>query len=272
MLFNWTLTLAYFFAGGLLSLLKFYMIQAVLEVSIVKELERIIGHNFKNEKLLKIAITHSSFANELGKSESYERLEFLGDSILGFITSEYLFSRFQNLPEGELTRMRSCLVCEKTLKNFSANLGIGNFLRLSHGEQRSGGRNRSSILADVFEALVAALYLDSGIENTKNFVLRFIVPETDNLKNSCFRDYKTEIQELVQVNPENSINYELVSATGPDHDKVFVVSLMFNGKKLGVGRGKNKKEAEQHAAEAALKVFEASRKNTKKLPSQLHVK
>ncbi len=219
----------------------------------VEELESKIGYTFKNRKLLKIALTHSSFANESGgKFVSYERLEFLGDSVLGIITSDYIFRTFPHLPEGELTKLRATLVCEKQLCIFSQELGLKKFIKLSRGERHCMGQNRPSILADVFEAICAAIYLDSGMEEAKNFVLKFIVPAVKNPKIQNAKDYKTDLQEIVQKNPGETIEYVLIKEEGPDHDKKFTVEAKISNNPVGRGSGKSKKEAEQHAAKAAL--------------------
>lgn len=219
----------------------------------VEELESKIGYTFKNRKLLKIALTHSSFANESGgRYVSYERLEFLGDSVLGVITSDYIFRTFPHLPEGELTKLRATLVCEKQLCVFSQELGLKKFIKLSRGERHCMGQNRPSILADVFEAICAAIYLDSGMEEAKNFVLKFIVPAVKNPKIQNAKDYKTDLQEIVQKNPGETIEYVLIKEEGPDHDKKFTVEAKISNNPVGRGSGKSKKEAEQHAAKAAL--------------------
>ena len=219
----------------------------------VEELESKIGYTFKNRKLLKIALTHSSFANESGgKFVSYERLEFLGDSVLGIITSDYIFRTFPHLPEGELTKLRATLVCEKQLCVFSQELGLKKFIKLSRGERQCMGQNRPSILADVFEAICAAIYLDSGMEEAKNFVLKFIVPAVKNPKIQNAKDYKTDLQEIVQKHPGETIEYVLIKEEGPDHDKKFTVEAKISNNPVGRGSGKSKKEAEQHAAKAAL--------------------
>lgn len=219
----------------------------------VEELESKIGYTFKNRKLLKIALTHSSFANESGgKFVSYERLEFLGDSVLGIITSDHIFRTFPHLPEGELTKLRATLVCEKQLCVFSQELGLKKFIKLSRGERHCMGQNRPSILADVFEAICAAIYLDSGMEEAKNFVLKFIVPAVKNPKIQNAKDYKTDLQEIVQKNPGETIEYVLIKEEGPDHDKKFTVEAKISNNPVGRGSGKSKKEAEQHAAKAAL--------------------
>lgn len=220
------------------------------------ELEKSIGYSFKNRKYLNIAITHSSYANEVGgKVKSYERLEFLGDSVLSIITSDYIYKNCPDLPEGELTKLRAALVCEKSLCRFSRKLNIGKFLKLSRGERHSGGADRPSILADVFEAILAAIYIDGGIENARELVLRFIVPEITNPKSENFRDYKTDLQEIVQRNPDETIQYALVDETGPDHDKRFTIEVRLNNNVIGSGIGRSKKDAEQRAAREALSLM-----------------
>lgn len=220
------------------------------------ELEQKIGYTFKNKKLFKIALTHSSYANESGgKLVSYERLEFLGDSVLSIVTSDYIFKKFPNYPEGELTKLRASLVCEKQLCVFSRELEIGRFMKISCGEQHSGGRNRDSILADIFEAISAAIYLDSGMKDAAKFILKFIVPATAHPASPSIHDYKTDLQEVVQKNPEETIRYVLVKESGPDHDKRFTVEARINNNAVGRGTGKSKKEAEQHAARETLALM-----------------
>lgn len=222
----------------------------------IGKLERNIGYKFKNRKFLKIALTHSSYANESnGKFISYERLEFLGDSILSLVTSDYIFKNFPDYPEGELTKLRASLVCEKQLCVFSQDLEIGKFMRISRGEQHSGGRKRPSILADIFESICAAIYLDSGLSEASKFILKFIVPALNNPAIPDIHDYKTDLQEIVQKNPEETIEYVLVKESGPDHDKRFTFEAKINNNVVGYGTGKSKKEAEQHAAREALKLM-----------------
>ncbi len=221
-----------------------------------EELENLLGYTFKNKKYINTALTHSSYSNESnGRYKSYERLEFLGDSILGLITSEYIFIHCPSFPEGDLTKLRASLVCEKTLFKFSQSINIGKYLKLSKGERRSGGENRMSILADVFESTVAAIYLDGGISEAQKFVLKFIKPELINLDIHKIRDYKTDLQEICQKNPEEVIEYILIDESGPDHNKVFSVEVRINNNPIGKGIGKSKKEAEQNAAKEALKMM-----------------
>ena len=221
----------------------------------LEEYEALIGYRFRDRTLLETALTHSSYANEK-KCRSYERLEFLGDSVLGFLTAEYLFSHFPPLPEGELTKTRASLVCERSLCGFSKELQIGSFLRLSHGEMNSGGRERPSILADVFESTVAAIYRDSGsLEEAKKFVLRFIAPAAKSQNTKPFKDYKTNLQEIIQQNPEEHLEYVVTGESGPDHNKHFVVEVHLNSNVIGKGGGRSKKEAEQQAAREALELM-----------------
>lgn len=222
----------------------------------LEELEKNIGYNFSDKIYLKIALTHSSYSNESnGKLKSYERLEFLGDSVLGIVTSDYIFKNCPELPEGDLSKLRASLVCEKTLCEFSKKLDVGQYLRLSRGEKRSGGENRSSILADVFESITAAIYLDGGLEAAKKFILRFIEQEIKSPHLKSMRDYKTDLQEIVQKNPEDKIEYVLVDESGPDHDKSFIVEVRLDENVIGRGVGKSKKEAEQKAAKEALSLM-----------------
>lgn len=219
------------------------------------EYEKKIGYTFQNRKLLETALTHSSYANE-HKCESYERLEFLGDSVLGFVTAEFLFRHYASLPEGQLTKTRAALVCEKSLCGFSRSLEVGSFLRLSHGEMHSGGRERASILADVFESTTAAIYLDSGdLDQARTFILRFIAPAAKSRSGKAFKDYKTTLQEIIQQNPEEQLEYVLTGESGRDHEKHFTVEVHLNSNVIGKGGGRSKKEAEQQAAREALELM-----------------
>lgn len=219
------------------------------------ELEKRIGYTFKDKNLLTLALTHSSYANE-HKCRSYERLEFLGDSVLGFVTAQYLFENYPKLPEGQLTKNRASLVCEKSLCGFSQQIGIGEFMLLSHGEMRTGGNQRPSILADMFESVIAAIYLDSGsLETAREFILKYIAPAAGTVSSKPFKDYKTTLQEIVQQNPEEQVKYVVVSESGPDHNKHFVVEVHLNSNVIGKGGGKSKKEAEQQAARVALELM-----------------
>ena len=217
----------------------------------MEELESKLGYTFRDRQLLVTALTHTSFANEdKGRSQHNERLEFLGDSVLSVVVSEYLFSHNRNLPEGQLTRIRASLVCESSLFGFAMQLGLGSYLRLGRGEEKSGGRPRPAILADAFEALIAALYLDGGLELARSFILPYIRAAHD-----VARDYKTRLQEVVQQNPEERVRYELVEQSGPDHDKHFVVEVHLNSNCVSRGSGPSKQAAEQQAAKEALELM-----------------
>lgn len=218
-------------------------------------LEKKIGYSFKNKEYLQIALTHSSFANEKHNTvPSNERLEFFGDSILSFVTAEYLFKTYPDLTEGELSKMRSSLVCEWSLADFSRELGVGKYLFLGKGELHSGGRERESILENTFESLVAAIYLDGGIEEAKKFILRFISrPVSKEIINH--KDCKTVLQEIIQQNPDQSVTYVVVDESGPDHNKSFTVEVHLNSNPIGRGTGRSKKQAEQAAAKEALSLM-----------------
>lgn len=222
----------------------------------MEQLEKNLGYTFKNKALLQNALAHSSYANEKkGSITSNERLEFLGDSVLSIIVSEYIYQSFPNLPEGRLTKLRASLVCEQTLCSFSKQLGVGDCLLLGKGEKANGGDERPSILADAFEAILAAIYLDGGIEPAKRHVLRFVKEELSHLEHENFKDYKTELQEIIQKNPEEKLSYVLKGESGPDHDKCFTVEVHLNSNVIGVGTGHSKKMAEQAAARQALELM-----------------
>lgn len=222
----------------------------------MNSLENRLNYKFKNINLLKNALIHSSYANEVrGNTHSNERLEFLGDSVLSIIVSEHIYTKFPNMPEGELTRMRASLVCEKSLCEFSRELGIGDYLKLGKGEDKNGGRERDSILADAFEAVLAAIYLDGGIEPAKTHVMNTVLSDLKHHEEDTFKDYKTTLQEIIQRNPEESVSYFLIDETGPDHNKSFTVEVRMNSNVIGTGSGKNKKQAEQMAAKQALQLM-----------------
>ena len=221
-------------------------------------LEERLGYKFKNINLLKNSLTHSSYANEVrGGFSSNERLEFLGDSVLSVIVSDYIYKHYPNMPEGELTKLRASLVCEKSLCSFSRELHLGEFLMLGKGEEKGGGRERDSILADAFEAVLAAMYLDGGMEVARKHVLRFVLPELNHTDDEVFKDYKTALQEIIQRNPEEEVTYILTDESGPDHDKLFTVEVHLNSNVIGTGSGKSKKQAEQSAAKQALQLMGA---------------
>ncbi len=225
-------------------------------------LEKTIGYTFKNEEYLTEALTHSSYSNEHKakglKIECNERLEFLGDSVLSIIVSSYLFEHYKNKQEGDLTKIRASVVCEKALAKFAGEIALGDYIRLGHGEANNNGRKRPSILADAFEALLAAIYLDSGetFEVVSDFLLPFIVREIDEIKkNGVFMDYKTALQQIVQQVEGEKLEYVLVKESGPDHKKVFEVEARLNSNVIGHGMAGSKREAEQFAAKEALTLF-----------------
>lgn len=219
----------------------------------MQKLEGKIGYTFCNRELLLTALTHSSYANEKqGRVACYERLEFLGDSILGLVTAEFLYSHNPPLPEGRMTRLRAELVCENSLKQIAFELGIGAYMRLGRGEERSGGRERASILADMVESIIAAIYLDAGMEEARNFITQRLLNHAELGEQHRIVDYKTELQELVQRKANQQIRYELTGESGPDHDKRFFFCVYINGTAAGQGSGRSKKEAEQEAACNAL--------------------
>ncbi|MCI9402183.1 MAG: ribonuclease III [Oscillospiraceae bacterium] len=217
----------------------------------MESLESKLGYTFHDRKLLENALTHSSYANEnRGGLSSNERLEFLGDSILGMVTADYLYKKHPDLPEGDLTRTRAALVCEESLVEVADQLGLGAYLKLGRGEEAGGGRQRPSIRADAVEAVLAAVYLDGGLPEARKIVQRFILDK--EAEKAASRDYKTALQEFVQRESGQVLTYQLVGESGPDHAKVFTVSVELNGREIGRGSGHSKKEAEQMAARAAL--------------------
>ena len=222
----------------------------------IKDLENAIGYRFQNLTLLQNALAHSSYANERWHDslKSNERLEFLGDSVLGMVVAEYLYRNFPDRPEGELTRMRADMVCETSLAAIADKIGLGNHLLLGHGEERFGGRNRASILADAVESVIAACFLDGGMAAARRFIEQFVLVDVParKLHNS---DYKTALQELVQQKKNQVLAYNLVGESGPDHDKQFCVEVVLNGQVIGAGSGSSKKRAEQAAAQRALEAL-----------------
>lgn len=219
-------------------------------------LEKTLCYKFKDISLLKNALTHSSYANEVRNGvTSNERLEFLGDSVLSVVVSNYIYNNYKKLPEGDLTKLRASLVCEKTLCGFSRKIDLGKYLYLGKGEDKIGGRERDSILADVFEAVIAAIYLDGGMEAAEEHIMRFILPEIEHIQDDGFKDYKTVLQEIIQRNPEENVTYILTDATGPDHNKSFTVEVHLNSNVIGRGTAKTKKRAEQMAAKQALELM-----------------
>ena len=219
-------------------------------------LQKTIGYTFRDLSLLETALTHTSYANEVYKDglRSYERLEFLGDSVLGFTAADYLLSAFPQLHEGELTKLRAELVCEASLAETARALGLGDHLRLGKGEEAGGGRQRVSIIADVVEAVIAAIYLDGGLLAAKRFIYTHVLTDTrERIKLNA--DYKTMLQELVQQKKNQVLSYELLGETGPDHDKEFSVRVLLNGTPVGAGVGTSKKRAEQAAAREAVEAL-----------------
>lgn len=218
----------------------------------MEKLEEKLGYTFRNRTLLENALTHSSYANENKSTgmQSNERLEFLGDSVLGMVTADYLFRAHPGMPEGELTRTRAALVCEGSLVEVALALDLGRCLKLGKGEDAGGGRERPSILADAVEAVLAAIYLDGGIGSARKIIQTFILDREEEKAGS--RDYKTALQELVQRESGQVLSYRLTGSAGPDHAKVFQVEVDLNGRSVGAGEGRSKKEAEQMAAKAAI--------------------
>ena len=221
----------------------------------IQQLQQVIHYQFHNITFLEVALTHSSYANEMRHQVRYnERQEFLGDAVLSIIVSDYLFNNY-TVPEGDLTKLRAALVCERSLDVMANKIGLGDYLRLGHGEEMTGGRTRPSIIADAFEALIAAIYLDSGIESAREFVLPFVIEMLEHEDSLSFKDYKTILQEIIQQNPEEKLSYVVEQESGPDHDKHFVVAVRFNSDRVARGEGRSKKAAEQHAAKEALKLL-----------------
>lgn len=218
----------------------------------LERLEQVIGYQFKNKKLLKQAMTHSSFANEqkINKLGDYERLEFLGDAVLELVSSEFLFEENQHLSEGEMTKMRSSFVCEPALAYCAREFELGEYILLGKGEEVTGGRKRDSIISDVMEALIGAIYLDGGFANAKEHIYKFILSDLESKQ--LFYDSKTILQEMVQSSNEGTLHYEVIKEIGPDHDKQFVVEARIDDKVIGQGSGRTKKAAEQKAAYEAL--------------------
>lgn len=220
----------------------------------LRALEAVLGYAYNERALLQRALSHSSYANEHGTGMSYERLEFLGDSILGFVAADFLYRSFPEKQEGELTRIRAELVCENNLAAVARSIDLGEYLLLGHGEQHSGGRDRAGILCDVMESLIAAAYLDGGLQAARGIIERLVLPRLSRTANP--RDYKTELQELVQRKRDQLLSYELIDENGPPHCREFVVRVLLNGEPIGNGTGTSKKRAEQAAAaEAIARLF-----------------
>lgn len=221
------------------------------------ELEEKLGYRFQDRQLLRTALTHSSYANEQRNADIIcnERLEFLGDAVLGFVTADYLYRNFPQLPEGEMTRMRADLVCEANLARAASRIDLGHYLQLGHGEQNGGGRHRASIIADATESVFAATYLDGGYSAARALIYRLILDDVPQIQ--CLRnlDYKTMLQELVQRKKDQHLVYKLIDSSGPDHKKQFVMRVELNGTPVGTGTGTSKKRAEQAAAAHAIEML-----------------
>jgi len=226
---------------------------------ILPELQDKLGYFFKDPMLLKKALIHSSYANERNTSGflSNERLEFLGDSLLGMIVALLIYEKCPKLSEGKMTKLRAELVCEKSLASLAAKMNIGSYLLLGRGEESGGGRNRPSILSDAFEAVLAAVYLDGGFEPVKRLVFEIFSTFVEN-PGEVISDYKTMLQELVQEKSGHILKYDLIDAHGPDHNKYFTIAVVLNGKTIGIGTGRSKKSAEQEAAKEAVSVYKRS--------------
>lgn len=222
----------------------------------IGKLQKVIGYSFKDVVLLKLALTHSSYLSDTKRVDTNnERLEFLGDAVLELVSSEFLFEKYKDKPEGELTRIRASIVCEPTLAECARTFSLGEFLFLGKGEEMTGGRSRDSIVSDAMEALIGAIYLDGGFASAKEFILKFVLNDIEN--KHLFFDSKTILQEMIQEHKAMSLEYVLVDSYGPDHDKVFEVAVKCDGKILGNGKGKNKKRAEQQAAYEAILALKA---------------
>jgi len=217
-------------------------------------LQKKLKYKFKKVKFLKQALTHSSYANDIKNSGyiSNQRLEFLGDSLLGMTVAFLIYTNLPELSEGKMSKLRADLVCEKELASIALSLDLGSHLLLAYGEEKSGGRQRPSILADAFEAVIAAIYLDGGLKPTFKFVKDTFLPKI-KMPSRQDSDYKTLFQEFIQPKPDMSYKYELAAEEGPNHDKLFTIELKINGITMGTGKGKSKKMAEQEAAKAALR-------------------
>lgn len=225
-----------------------------------KEFQEQIGYTFKNEQLLRQALTHSSYANEkrMKPHSDNERLEFLGDAVLELVSSEFLFLHYPDMPEGDMTKLRASLVCEPTLANCTQPLELGKYLYLGKGEDLTGGRERKSILSDALESVIGAIYLDGGFANAKEFILKFILTDIEHKK--LFYDSKTILQEIIQAQGTGKLNYQLVEEKGPDHAKCFIVNARIDEKVIASGEGRTKKAAEQEAAYRALLLLREQEK------------
>ncbi len=218
------------------------------------KLQQAAAVSFQDPELLLTALTHPSYLAEHPQANNHnQRLEYLGDAVLGLVVADYFYQRFPEEPEGQLTRMRAAVVCEPTLARMARQLDLGSYLRLGHGEELSGGRQRASVLADALEALTGAVFLDQGWQQARRFLLLLLGEEMSTIARGSGRDYKTALQEAVQQRGGDTLAYCIIDEAGPDHDKHFTAGVLWNGEMLGKGRGKSKKEAEQQAAKNALK-------------------
>lgn len=221
------------------------------------QLEQKLGYKFKNPKLLTQALCHKSYINESdGSIKSYERLEFLGDSVLGVVVSRYIYDNYASFPEGELTKLRAAVVCERSLSQLARNLNMGEYIYLSKGEMQSGGADKDAILCDVFEAVIAAIYLDSNMEKARTFILNNLadIIQKQAQLGSDLNDYKTTLQEIVQQDG-GTVEYKIVSESGPDHAKQYEAAVYVNGSRVALGSGGSKKKAQQDAAKNAIKLI-----------------
>ncbi|MCL1936089.1 MAG: ribonuclease III [Defluviitaleaceae bacterium] len=221
----------------------------------IDNIENIINYKFKDKQLLSQTFTHSSYIyeNEMHSLSDNERLEFLGDAVLQIVISRYLYDTYKSLDEGELTKLRASIVCEPSLAIICRNLNLGNFIAFGKGEEKTDGKNKDSNLADLYEAIIGAIYLDGSIEESKKFIDVTLIPYIDKIKQDVRnKDYKTELQELLQKTSKNFAKYVIIEQSGPDHDKTFTVEVLHGEKVLGKGIGKSKKDAEQNAAKVAL--------------------
>ena len=227
----------------------------------LETLEKEIAYSFKDKSLLKQALTHSSFSNEqrIRKWTNYERIEFLGDAVLALVSSDYFYHTFPEETEGNLTKMRAAAVCEQALAITARQLKLGSYMIFGKGEEASGGRERESIIADAVEAVIGAIYLDSGIEKAREFIHRFVLNDLEHKR--LFYDAKSILQEYVQETKAGELIYELIKEEGPEHDKLFAMEARLNGKTIGYGEGKSKKTAQQHAAYDALLKKDGNKKD-----------
>lgn len=235
-----------------------------IKMKTLKELQERIQISFKQEALLEQAFTHASYVNENRSkgSKHYERLEFLGDAVLELTVSDYLFNRFPERPEGQLTKLRAACVCEGALVVYAKELNLSDYFRIGRGEENAGGRTRDALVADIFEAFIGAMYLSEGIDCVRSFLGKVIFPKIDDGTFEANNDYKTLLQEWLQKDGDISISYEILSENGPAHDKAFQVRLVVNGEPQSMGEGRTKKTAEQSAAQAALASYQSQEKNS----------